>query len=91
MNKVRACSCFPKWAQAGFVGSAAIREPLFGQKFLSLKTKVVSLSSSVSGAGDGEVLGILGHQCNSPVEECSSYIVSPGTKRPIVKSLLVRT
>lgn len=93
MNKVRACSCFPKWAQAGFVGSAAIKEPLFGQKFLSLKTKLVSLSPSMSGAGDGEVLGILGRQCNSPVEspECSFYIISPGTKRPIVKSLLVRT
>lgn len=89
MNEVRACGCFPKWAHAGFAGSASIQEPLFGQKFPSLKTKMASTSSPVSGGP----LGILGSQFNSLVEspECSSYKTSPGTKSPTVRSPLVRT
>ena len=31
-NKVKACGCFQKWAQAGFVGSCSIKEPLSGRE-----------------------------------------------------------
>lgn len=88
MNKVRAYGCFQKWAQAGVVGSASNKEALFGQKFLSLKTKMASISSPVSWGP----LGIPGRQFNSLMEspECSSYQTSPGTKRPTVKSLLAK-
>lgn len=86
MNKVGAYGCFQKWAQAGVVGSASIKEPLFGQKFLSLKTKMASISSPVSWGP----LGIPGRQFNSLVEspECFSYQTSPRTKRPTVRSPL---
>lgn len=90
MNKVRACGCFQKWAQAGFVGSTSIKEPLFGQKFLSLKTKMASINSPGHGVGGGGRLGILGSRLNSLMEspECS-YQTSPVTKGPTVRSLLV--
>lgn len=59
-----------------------------GQKFLSLTTKMASISS----AGSGGPLGILGSQFNSPQEspECSSCKTNPVTKRPTVRSLWVK-
>ena len=68
MNKVRACGCCPKWAKSGFAGSTSIKEPLFGQKFLSLKTKMTSINCPGHGVGVGGRLRIPGSQLNSLVE-----------------------
>lgn len=68
MNKVRACGGFPKWAKSGFVGSTSIKQPLFGQKFLSLKTKMESINCPSHGVGVGGRLRLPGSQLNSLVE-----------------------